>query len=960
MISIHRRQVGNLRSKKAAMMADEAQAPNGQVLAFGPFRLRMPERMLQEGERPIRLGSRSLEILLILVERAGELVDKEEIKGRVWPGMVTEEATLRVHIAALRKVLGHSRDGARYVENVTGRGYRFVAQVTRLEDHGSGPVMQVAAAEWRHGLPNPLIRMIGRSEIVGALEKRLPQQRFVTISGPGGIGKTTVALAAADKLAPSYRHRACFVDLASTMDPRLVPSTLASVLGLEVLSDDPVPVLLAFLRDKHLLIVLDNCEHVVAAAAALAETVLRAAPSVHILTTSREPLRAEGEWVLRLSPLGIPPSSATLTASEALKFPAIELFTERARASLDDFELSDADASIVADLCRRLDGIPLAIELAAARVGLFGIRELAARLENCLQLLTKGRRTALPRQQTLRATLDWSHGLLSSTERMILRRIAVFPGGFDLASAGAIAADFNIGTADVFHGISNLAAKSLIAADVTGEQVLFRLLNTTRAYALEMLEACSEGPSIRRRHAQLCCADCDTAKTLAPGTADRAAIYYRKLDDVRIALDWCFSPEGEASIGVELTAASAPLWFRLSVVDEYRNYVERSLRALETDPTPNATLKMMLNVRLGNALLHARGPTPALAAAFNRAHESAKLAQDASNWWEVYWGLAIAQLAGGDYPAAVDFSDRCRRASSDAGVLAAVLGDRLSAMTYHHAGSHAAARRHAERLLDRPVENFSSLRDDIYQIDQRLATRAILCRILWVQGFPDQALSAARATVEDGLSDNHALSICFASLFACPVMLWTGDVPAATRLVATVLDRSAQHALTYWHQWGRCFAAALELCHGNGAEKFGRHHELLRDPRSTALHLEMMGALSQELVGAEAIARAETGDAGWCAAEILRAKGEIILREGASEAALAAGTLFHRSLDTAHLQGALSWELRAAVSLAQLLRRQARFREAHDLLAPVYARFTEGFGTADLVTARKLLEQLDP
>jgi predicted ATPase/DNA-binding winged helix-turn-helix (wHTH) protein len=936
-------------------MVGEARISGGQVL-FGPFRLDPLQRVLQEGDRPVRLGGPSLEILLALVERAGELVGKNEIMARVWPNMMAGEATLRVHLSALRKALGDGQRGVRYVQNVTGQGYRFVAAVTRLEQNGPAPATPVAATERRHGLPAPHTRMIGRLEIVSTLAARLPQQHFVTIAGAGGIGKTTVALATAEKLSSAYEHGACFVDLASITDPPLVPSTLASVLGLEALSDNPLSALLAFLADKHLLIVLDNCEHVVEAAAPLAERLLRGAPGVHILATSREPLRAEGEWVHHLEPLDIPPSSATLTAAEAMVYSAIELFNERAVASLDSFELGDADVSIVADLCRRLGGIPLAIELAAARVDLLGIRELGTRLEDCLQLPTKGHRAASPRHQTLRATLDWSYRLLSGTERVILRRIAVFPGGFDLASASVVAVDDIVSAADTLDGISNLAAKSLITVDVTGEQVLFRLLDATRAYALEKLDACGETAAIRRRHAESCCADWNAAETRTPGAVGRAQ--RRKIDDVRAALEWCFSPEGDASIGVRLTAASAPLWFQLSVMDEYRRHLERALQALEAAPTPDAALEMKLNASLGHVLMHTRGPTPGMKAAFNRAHAIADQLGDTSTRWLALWGLGMTQAAGGDYPSAVDFSERARRASIDLGDSAADASDRLMALTHHLAGNQATARRHAERALSRPAAIMSPPRNGPHQMNRRAAAHAVLCRVLWIQGLPDQALRSADDGVCDGLSADHAMSVCYALFGACTVSLWVGDVPAAKRQIAMLLDHSARYALTYAHAWGRCFDAALELRHGDAAEKLGRCRELLRDPSIDALHLETLGSISEELVGDEVIARAETGRAGWCAAEILRAKGEIILKQGASDAAFAAETLFRRSLDMARRQDALSWELRAAKSLARLWREQRRIREAHDLLAAVYARFTEGFGTSDLVAARTFLEQL--
>ena len=939
-------------------MMGEAQTLSGQVVIFGPFRLHLLQRVLQEGERPIRLGSRALEILLILVERAGELVTKDEIMARVWPNMVTEEVTLRVHLAGLRKALGHGLNGARYVENVTGRGYRFVAPVTRLGEDGLTPALSIAAGEIRYALPAPLTRMIGRSDIVGALAGRLPQQRMVTITGPGGVGKTTVALATAEKLASSYEHGACFVDLASITDPRLVPSTLASALRLEVLSDDPAPVLLAFLGGRQLLIVLDNCEHVVEAAAMLAETVLSGAAGVHILATSREPLRASGEWVHRLQPLALPPPSAMLTAAEALAFPAVELFAERAMANLDSFELGDADAAIVADLCRRLDGIPLAIELAAARVDLLGVRELAAQLEDSLQLLTNGRRTAAPRHQALRATLDWSYALLSSAERAILCRVAVFPGRFDLGSARAVAAGEDVSAAELLDGISNLVAKSLVTTDVSGDQVLFGLLDTTRTYALEQLAAGNEGNNAPRRHAEWCLAHWDAVELQAPGTADWVATYGHKVDDIRAALDWCFSSGGDACIGVKLTAASAPLWFQLSIIDEYRRNLERALQALNSTLRPDAALEMKLNATLGYALTHMVGPTVGMLAAFSRASEIADQSADSSTHWLALWGMGMARVTGGDYPTAVDFFERSRRVSLDAGDWTGNICERSLALAHHCAGNQAAARLHCEYALTHPAKMVSPPGNSLHRMDRASVTRAILARVLWVQGFPDQAVRAAHDAVEDSLSADHALSVCYAMSAACTVLLWAGDESAAAELNALLLDRSARHSLSYWDLWGRCFEAALTLRHGEGDKAFERCRALRRDPLISALHLETLGSLNEELVGVDVIARVETDRAAWCAAEILRANGELRLKEGASDAADAAEILFLRSLDIARQQDALSWELRAAISLARLWGDQGRNRAAYDRLSSVHARFTEGFGTADLITATTLLDEL--
>ena len=332
------------------------------TFSFGPFHLIPTQRLLLEAGKPLRLGSRALDILIALVERHGELLSKEELMARVWPKMFVEPSNLTVHVAALRRVLGDGRNGNRYLVNIPGRGYRFVAPV-RVADEAmpSLPQLQPIVASGANNLPAQITRLVGRAEALRTLAAQLSEQRFITIVGPGGIGKTSVALAVAEAVAGSYEHGVWIVDLAHLSDPSLVPDALAS----EALSDDPLPSLVESIRSKQMLLVLDNCAHLVEAAASLAGRILRGAPGVRILATSREPLRVEGEHRHRLSPLDVPPASVPLTAAEALRFSAIELFVQRAAAKLDGFELNDSDASIVADLCRKLDGLPLAIEFAA-------------------------------------------------------------------------------------------------------------------------------------------------------------------------------------------------------------------------------------------------------------------------------------------------------------------------------------------------------------------------------------------------------------------------------------------------------------------------------------------------------------------------------------------------------------------------------------------------------------------
>ncbi len=345
-----------------------------ETFVFGSFRLIPAQRMLLDDGKPLRLGSRALDILLALVESAGETIPKDQLIARTWPDTVVDEGALRVHVAALRKALGDGRAGRRYVANNPGRGYAFVAPVTR--EHARPDPASADGAADVNNLPAPLTRIVGRDDTIAGLATQLGRRRFLTIVGAGGIGKTTVAVAVADAVRASYKDGAWFVGLASLANPDLVPSALGAALGIPPSGADPLRGLAAWLRDKTALIVLDSCEHIIDAAAALAEAVLKAAPGVSILTTSREPLRAEGESLHRLTALELPSDSVDLAAGDALRYSAVQLFNERAMAAVDGFALADADVPAVLEICRRLDGIPLALELAAARVDVFGVREL--------------------------------------------------------------------------------------------------------------------------------------------------------------------------------------------------------------------------------------------------------------------------------------------------------------------------------------------------------------------------------------------------------------------------------------------------------------------------------------------------------------------------------------------------------------------------------------------------------
>ena len=922
-----------------------------EVLAFGPFRLDPVLQILREGGKPLRLGSRAVEILLALVERAGETVSKNELLARVWPESVVEEGTLRVHLAALRKILGESESGVHYIANVAGRGYRFAAHVTRVYEAPSSTVMHssrvsvrgnVSSMAYRaDNLPAPLTRMVGRAQALSTLVARVRQRRFVTLVGPGGIGKTTLAVSVADALTPEYPQGVCFVDLALIREPRLVSGALAAALGLAVQAADPLPGILTFLREKSLLVVLDNCEHVIEVAASLVESVQKGAPGVHVLATSREPLRAEEESVHRLEPLGMPAEPGALSRREALAFPALQLFVERAQASQERFELEEGDVPLIVEICRRLDGNPLAIELAAGQVVLLGVRGLAASLDQGLHLLIPGRRTALPRQQTLHATLDWSYELLSACEQAILRRLAVFVGSFDLQSARAVAADEQVTAAEVFAGLASLAAKSLLVADVTGERVLYRLLDMPRAYALEKLRDSEEFEQTQRRHAEMWCT-LGAAEIRARHGADWFTAFCRRIDDLRAALGWCFSPASGASVRTKLILASS--WFEFALAAEYGGNGEWAERSIHLRPASEVELVAELDAMLAEVLPHLQRPVQDLTVGkhlSNGAHKRRTALWD--GWFE--------RLIVRDYRVAINISESFEAHSSELGNEPATASDRVLTLAHYYAGRQSLARRHAERLL-----NGSGATAVAGQALQLCYTRALFSRILWIQGFPDQAIRAAQQSIAGAQSAGNPHVICYTLLSACAVATWCGDLLEARRVVTALREYSTAHALEYYQVWANCCDTALAVRSGELAVE--PDMRLSDDALSSSQNLEKMCVAAEELVSLCAIVRAEHGRGGWCTPEILRVNGERMLTETGSGAAAAAEEQFQAALETARRQEALSFELRAAMSLARLWRAQQRIRPAQELLAGVYDRFSEGFGTADLVAAGALLQDL--
>lgn len=930
--------------------------------AFGPFRLLVTERRLEKDGIVVPLGSRALDILVALVECAGDVVSKKDLISRVWPNTTVDESSLRVHVAGLRKALGDGRSGARHVVNIPGRGYCFVAPVTHLDIRSEAA--QVTDAPERHRLPPLLTRMVGRDDTVRLLSEQIAEKRLVTIHGAGGIGKTTVAVAVGHAQLAAFDGAVCFFDLGPLSDRLLVPSALASALGLLVHTSDPTPAVVNFFRDRKMLLIFDSCEHVIDSVANLAERIIQEASQVSILATSREALRVEGEHVYRLPALDSPPEDTEPTLAEVLTFPAANLFIERAVAGDQGLELTDADAPIVGEICRKLDGIALAIELAAGRVSTHGLRETALLLNNRLQLLWRGRRTALPRHQTLNATLDWSYDLITDVERLVLRRLSVFVDTFTLATAQVIVSEGDLDATQAVDALAQLVTKSLVSAKRERGTMWYRLLDTTRAYAHAKLLESGEADCIQRRHAIHYQGLFEPSEHAAPGTLPEVGVEH--LDNVRAALEWAFSVDGDPQLGVRLAASSARLFIEHSLLNECQRWTERALSALD-ERSQDPQCEVELQSALGHSLMFAKGNSEQAHTAFARGLELAEALADRSNQFRLLGRLHMYYLRMGNFKQELAIAQQAH-------AIAAVIGDPtaiaaahgLLGVSHHLVGNQPKARVHLEASLHRSPA-FQSINAAHFAFHRN--PRMALGRTLWVLGFPDQAVQVARQLADETTDTRDHVTYCISLIWGLSVFYWIGD----WETVDEYIERLMGHARRYSLKPYLSVATGLKgdvlvksgdvergldlLQHAVANLRVDRYEVYGSTFRSTlAEGLSISGRFDEALATIdEAILQVQTNGGAYNVPELHRVRGEILVRAADERGA---ENCFHESMAVADRQSALSWRLRAAMSFARLRLRQGLHEQAHEILAETYGRFDEGFDTADLNAAMLLLDEL--
>ncbi|WP_343732292.1 winged helix-turn-helix domain-containing protein [Duganella sp.] len=925
---------------------------------FGPFTLSPAERLLEQDGMPVRLGGRALDVLIALVASAGEVVGKRELLARVWPNMVVEEGSLRFHIVAIRKALGDSSGSNRYIVNVANKGYSFVAPVMRTMP-GAPPA--VAKAEAAVRLPALSTLVLGRDEEIGALAHALTRYRLVSVVGSGGIGKTTVAIAAMHMAARQSGGDVHFVDFSYITEPALVHATVAGAIGMAHCADDQ-RALEAHLAGRASLIVLDCCEHLIDEVARLVESILRNCPEIRFLVTSREVLRVVGEYVYRLQPLAFPADGDGLTGQQALAYPAVQLFVERAAAGGMDFILSNEDAPLVSRLCRDLEGIALAIELAASRIEALGLRAITQHFDAGATLSWPGQRTANARHQTLRATLDWSFKLLPAEESLLLRRLSVFAGTFSLDAAIAVCCPDQHQFVAI-ELLASLVSKSLVAVDAGGATLRYRMLDTTKSYCRKLLRESDELAAVTQRYADFF-NQWIVQFSQQSGTADLIAL---DLPNLRAALDWYLLDDAQVTKAIGLAAVACPLLLQHSQLVECARWAQAALSRLPQAQT-GSQLEMRLQRALGQSLMFlGSGRSGRAATAYRRAIALAEELGDLPEMLHLLSGYLVLLHREGRYTEALATA---HRAQSLLTVLddpqSRFVVDSLMGVCLHLVGKIDDSVRHWENCFSYTTKAPHVL-DSKSGFEYHIRALCGMSRTLWLTGRYAQAYALAEETILKAKHHGHAVTYCLALIWAGSVYSFAEDVARITT-VAGELERVGKlHSLEPYRKAADILYGQTMIIRGQQAaggerirDALAALHEYGYEMITSVALILMAKGLSDLSLHAAALSTCDEAEAAIQRGgdllrmpEFLTTRGKCLARMGRSDQAeqslLSAITL-------AATQGAWSEQLRASVALAELRIAQDRADAVVPLLSPLLSAAANQ-QSPDLARARAFIEQ---
>ncbi|HVQ70228.1 MAG TPA: hypothetical protein VMT08_22270 [Bradyrhizobium sp.] len=730
--------------------------------------------------------------------------------------------------------------------------------------------------------------------------------------------------------------------------------------------------LVDLVRSRKLLIILDSCEHVIEAVALLAEQLYQETEQVYLLATSRELLKVEGEHCCRVLPLDFPPDGSEQTANAVLRYPAVQLFVRRVAARAGSVVLTDEEAPFVAEMCRKLDGMPLGIELAAGQVAALGLKNAVARLVSRLELLRLSHRTAVPRHRTLKATLDWSYNLLSDGERIVLRRIAPFVGHFTLEGARYVAGELGVGTGEICDAIAGLVEKSLITTRNAEAQAQYRLLDTTRAYALEKLEEHAEIEVVFRRYAEYVAEYLESQKEVLsalPG-AERVAAYSDQLSNVRAALEWSFGPHGDDETATRLAAASAQVLLELSLLIECQAWAERAMARLG-NPYRNSRRAMEISASLSLALMHTEGNDQRVQTAFASALEIAIDQGDLAYELRILSGLFMYSHWIMDIRGATNIAVRSKKLALKTGDPDDMaLAEAMLAASDHLLGNHLAAQLHCESGL-RYLASGPRFRTEQYLFHYTSFLLVGMARSLLYRGLLDQSLDYAKRAREEGKKSGHPATFCRSLALVLPVFLTMADLRQSDQYIGELSNLSAAHSLIPYSAIATGLRGQWLLLQNNridGIQLLKRALEELHAQRHEMLNMDFTCDLAAALVDlgeheqaltltVNAIGQQQRAGKFLHMPALFRMKG-IILASRSDDDYFEAEESLLSAIDWAKRQSATLFELKAATDLAELLLKQYRMPEAYKHLSAALDRTSAGMVFPDHARALQILSQL--
>jgi len=930
----------------------------GDVVSFGPFRLHQGQRKLLCCGVEVRLGGRAMDVLRVLAKKKGALVHSDELFAAAWSDVFVHESNLKVTVAALRRTLREYSPSHEYIGNVVGRGYWLSSDVRPLSSSDDIP----------RSAPLPELRtIIGRDEEIAELCETMVHYRLSTIVGAGGMGKTTVAVAAAQIFEDEAGHAVTFVDLARVVSEEFVASTIAAALGISVEGKDVLPAAASLLARRKALLVLDTCEHVQREVARICDVLLDDTANLRILATSRRVLGSQFEHVVWLPPLTVPPEGQDDTVEAVLAYFGPQLLTTLA-SDKAGYRIAEKDAPAIAEICRRLDGAPLAIELASSRLKGRSADLVLGELEDRFRRLRRDGPGGPLRQQTLLLTLEWSYALLTRSEADALRAISSFSGTFVTDSVIYVGAALELVPATVVEAISGLLGKSMLSIDQGAGEPRYRLLDSTRAFARDLLVAHDELDRVSARHAHLQLEILERANSEQAGmpVRDWQMLCAGQVDDLRKAIDWVLYGRRDLLLGIKLVAAGLPLWQTLSLDLEISRNCTTALAELDGIDCKDPTLELNLAVGLAavNALLS--NDTEKTIATIQRAIDLARVALDANAEFRALGALVLYAVLRGtqsDPTGTLEAMGKAAIRTNDP--FALWEQQHVYAFWESCSGYFSSGHARLESIfveLDAYPEHLLTKS----QVNTKLMMRTNFAATAWYAGKIGRAQKLVNETLEMALAVGHGLTLAYClGTGLIDALLQMGDYQQAEYgidLLERTIDR---HGLGAWVAKAKCYRAAFEAFSQRSRDpgRLRLAFDGLGGKAANVEHQAYFAMLAGAMLEAGHIDNVlevadfvfTLGTQRWARPEFLRIKAGTERAKGQIDRAVA--TLRASLLDTDEIE-APSFKFRVAYDLASLLHERGASIEARELIAPLYDQFSDGFDTRDLRRARELLEQL--